>query len=97
MGAMRLEDSPEAKGRITVVTGEKERKRKELKNKSGRVSVVNPEFCIGCGVCALTCPTESLALEWREVIHHPPTDVRDHMRLVMSDFEGGRSQSEQVR
>jgi len=90
MDALHLKDYPEAKGRITVVAADN----KELKNKSGKVSVVNPDFCIGCGVCAYKCPSNSLVLERKEVIEHPPKDMREHMRLVMADFAAGRAQQE---
>jgi len=90
MEAIRLEDSPEAKGRITVVTAKKGEK--ELKNKAGKISVVNTDLCIGCGVCAYKCPTNSLVLERREVIEHPPQDAREYARLVMEDFAAARAQ-----
>ena len=95
MGAMRLEDYPEAKNRITMVATENKKGKKELKNKSGKVSAVDPAFCIGCGVCAYKCPTKSLVLERREVIHHPPKDVREYTRLLMADFAAGRAQAGQ--
>ncbi len=97
MGAMRLKDYPEAKNRITVVAAENKRGKKELKNKSGKVSVVNPDLCIGCGVCAYKCPTQSLVLEHREVIYHPPKDGREYIRLVAADFTAGRVQAGQKR
>jgi len=95
MGAMQLEDCPEAKGRITVVPAENKRGKVELKNKRGKVSVVNPDLCIGCGVCAYKCPTKSLVLERRAVVEHPPKNVREQTRLVMADFAAGRARQEQ--
>jgi len=94
MGAMRLEDAPEAKNRITIVE-DKSGKKVELKNKTGKVAVVNPDLCIGCGVCAYKCSTQSLVLEQRKVIEHPPKDAREYTRLVMADFAAGRAQQEQ--
>jgi len=92
MEALRLEELPEAKGRITVVATEHNNGKKELKNKSGKVSVANTDFCIGCGVCAYKCPTKSLVLERREVIEHPPKNEREHVTLVMADFATYRAQ-----
>jgi len=92
MGAMQLGDLPEAKNRITMVAVENESGSKELKNKTGKVSVVNPDLCIGCGVCAYKCPTESLVLERRQVIEEPPKDAREYARLVEADFTAKRAQ-----
>jgi NAD-dependent dihydropyrimidine dehydrogenase PreA subunit len=91
MEALHLEDFPEAKGRVTVVTSEKEGK-KELKNKTGKVSAANIDFCIGCGVCAYKCPTRSLVLERREVTHHPPVTGRDYIMQYMSDLQAAKTQ-----
>lgn len=91
MDALELEESPKAKGRITVIKTSDEQENKELKNKSGKIAAVNPEFCIGCGVCAYKCPSESLALEKRKVVNHPPKDVREYVKLVMADFAAARS------
>ena len=91
MEALHLEDCPEAKDRVTVVEADSESEKKNLKNKKGKVSAVNPDFCIGCGVCAYKCPSKSMVLEKREVIHHPPKDVREYMKLVMADFAAAQS------
>jgi len=95
MEALRLEDSPETKGRITVVAAENKSGKKELKNKSGKVAVLNPELCIGCGVCAYKCPTKSLVLERREVIQHPPETGREYTERVVKDFAAARRQAGQ--
>ncbi len=86
MEAIHLDDFPDAKARITVVVAEDKRSKKELKNKDGKVSVVNHDCCIGCGVCAYKCPTKSLVLERNKVIQHPPKDGREWTKLVMNDF-----------
>jgi formate hydrogenlyase subunit 6/NADH:ubiquinone oxidoreductase subunit I len=90
MEAIQLEDSPEAKNRVTKVTDEAG-KVKELKNKTGKVAEVDTEICIGCGVCAYKCSTESLVLERCEVITHPPKDGREFAKLVMADIEAARA------
>lgn len=83
---MHHQDSAEANGTITVVAAE---------NKNGKVSAVNPDLCIGCGVCVYKCPTNSLVLERREVIEHPPKNEREHVTLLMADFAAGRAQQRQ--
>ncbi len=92
MGAMRLEDFPGAKNRISRVAVKNKSGVVDLKNKTGKVSVLNPDLCIGCGVCAYKCPTESLVLERRQVIAEPPKDVREYARLVVADFTDKRAQ-----
>ena len=86
MEAIHLEDSPEAKNRVTTITDDNG-KVKELKNKTGKVAVINTEICIGCGVCAYKCSTKSLMLERCQVITHPPKDVREYAKLIKADLE----------
>jgi NAD-dependent dihydropyrimidine dehydrogenase PreA subunit len=86
MNALHLEDSAENKGRITRVT-DKTGKVKEFENKASKVVALKPECCIGCGVCAYKCATQSLVLERREVIRHPPKDGNEYVKLVTADFE----------
>ena len=91
MGAMRLEDRPEAKNRITMVAARNKRGKAELKNKMGRVAVNDPGLCIGCGVCAYKCSTQSLVLERQEVIKDPPKDRRDHAKVRNAELEAARA------
>ncbi|MFC1857982.1 ATP-binding protein [Thermodesulfobacteriota bacterium] len=95
MEALHLEDLAEAEGRVTVVEAAGEGKSKELKNKSGKVAVVEPDLCIGCGVCAYKCPSKSLVLERQEAIYHPPKDGREYMNLVMDDFTAAATRQKQ--
>jgi ferredoxin len=90
MGAMRLEDFPEAKGRVTVATAKDGAGTIGLKNKRGRVSAVNADICIGCGVCAYKYPTTSLVLKYREVTEAPPKDGREYLKLLGADFVATR-------
>jgi len=95
MEALHLEDYPEAKGRTTTLRDKEKGVTKELKNKRGKVAVANTDICIGCGVCAYKCPTNSLVLERCEVTEDPPKDAREYTRLVMADFAAGRAKREQ--
>jgi formate hydrogenlyase subunit 6/NADH:ubiquinone oxidoreductase subunit I len=90
MEAIQLEDSPEAENRVTRITDETG-KVKELKNKSGKVATIDTEICIGCGVCAYKCSTESLVLERYEVVTHPPKDRHEFATLMMADIEAARA------
>jgi len=90
MEAIQLEDSPEAKNRITRITDDAG-KVKELKNKKGQVAAVNTDICIGCGVCAYKCSTESLMLERCEVITQPPKDNREFRTIVRAEIEAARA------
>jgi len=84
MEALHLEDMPEAKGRKNIITGRDGRQR-ELTNKTGRSAVLDPELCIGCGVCAYKCPSQSLALARNHVEHHPPQTGRDWLTQFIAD------------
>jgi NAD-dependent dihydropyrimidine dehydrogenase PreA subunit len=92
MDAIQLEDSPEAKDRVTRITDDTG-KVKELKNRTGKVAAIHTEICIGCGVCAYKCSTESLVLERREVISHPPKNGRQFVTLMMADIEAARAKN----
>ena len=89
MEAIQLENSPEAKNRVTKITDDLG-KVKELENKAGKVAIINTDICIGCGVCAYKCSTKSLVLERREVITQPPKDEFEYVDLVVADLEAAR-------
>ena len=55
------------------------------RNKVGKAAVLDPDLCIGCGVCAYKCPTDSLVLERNEVITEPLQNVREYMKHYMTD------------
>lgn len=97
MEAIHLEEFPAAKDRVTVVVDKKTSGLKELKNKNGKVSAVNRDLCIGCGVCAYKCPTNSLALVTRDHTHQPPKDAREYTKLLMADFAAARARSGEKR
>jgi len=97
MGAIRLEDHPEAKNRISTVPAKDKKGNVKLKNKSGKVAVVNPDLCIGCGVCAYKCSTQSIVLERRETIQDTPKNAREYTMLVTADFATGQARLEQER
>ena len=85
MEALNLLDEPSAQGRKTTVTG-KDGKQLEFANKTGKVANLNPERCIGCGVCAYNCPSQSLTLTRKAVAHHPPQTGRDWVMQFMADI-----------
>jgi formate hydrogenlyase subunit 6/NADH:ubiquinone oxidoreductase subunit I len=62
-------------------------------NKEGKVASLQPEQCIGCGVCVYKCPTKSLILERRGEIYHPPKDVRVWMERYLDDQKAASNQS----
>jgi len=76
MEALKLTESPESKGRKTAVR-DKDGRVREFINKTGKVSEVNTNLCIGCGVCAYKCQSGSLSLLRNDVEHHPPRTMRD--------------------
>ena len=84
MEALHLQDAPSVKGRKTAVTSKDGRPR-ELTNKAGQVVELNSERCIGCGVCAYKCPSQSLTLSRNNVEHHPPQAARDYLMQFMAD------------
>ncbi len=86
MEAIQLKDSPEVKNRVSKITDNTGKVRK-LKNNAGKLAVINTAICIGCGVCAYKCSTQSLVLERREAITSPPKDAREWLQLVQADFE----------
>ena len=85
--ALRLADSPPVKGRKTTITT-KDGRQRELTNKLGKVSELNPERCIGCGVCAYKCPSQSLTLQRNQVEHHPPQTGRDWAMQFIANTRG---------
>jgi electron transport complex protein RnfB len=91
MEALDLEDLPEAKDRMTVVAADREKDKKKFTNKRGQVSVLNPELCIGCGVCVYKCPTKSLTLERKKEIYHPPKDAREWMNRWFNDHKAAQA------
>ena len=80
-------DAPAAKGRKTTITT-KDGRQRELTNKTGKVSELNPERCIGCGVCAYKCQSQSLTLQRNQLEHHPPQTGRDWATQFIADTRG---------
>lgn len=91
MEALHLLDAPSVKGRDTTVKG-KDGRQRELANKTGKVAELNPESCIGCGVCAYKCPSQSLTLARNQGEHHPPQTGRDWMMQFMADTRSARQE-----
>ena len=58
----------------------------QAKNRKGKISVVDPDLCIGCGVCSYKCPTGSIALEQRHEITEPPADTGEFAGRFLRDL-----------
>ncbi len=89
MEALRLVDTPPVKGRKTTITM-KDGRQRELTNKTGKVCALNPERCIGCGVCAYNCQSQLLTLQCNQVEHHPPQTGRDWVTQFIADTRATR-------
>jgi len=87
MEALHLVDALLAKGRKTTLTT-KDGRQRELTNKTGKASELDPERCIGCGVCAYKCPSQSLTLQRNQLEHHPPQTGRDWVMQFITDTRG---------
>jgi electron transport complex protein RnfB len=89
MEALHLEDMPAARGRKTLVT-DKAGKQRELTNKTGKAAELNVELCIGCGVCAYKCPSQSLKLARNKADHNPPQTGRDWVMQFIAGTQSTR-------
>ena len=58
----------------------------EAKNKVGKISVVDPDVCIGCGECSYNCRTGSIVLEQRHEITEPPADTGEFIGRFLRDL-----------
>ena len=63
-------------------------------NKTGKVTVLDIERCIGCGVCVHKCPSKSLVLERCVVINDPPADMMEFGRRFMSEHQAVQEKTE---
>ena len=66
----------------------------EAKNKYRKAAVVDPDLCIGCGVCVQKCPSDSLILERHEPTTRPPKTAREWAMSFAADLEETRSQNQ---
>lgn len=51
----------------------------EARNKTGQAPALEPDRCLGCGVCATKCPTNSLGLVLRPEEQDFPLNFRDQV------------------
>jgi formate hydrogenlyase subunit 6/NADH:ubiquinone oxidoreductase subunit I len=57
----------------------------ESTNKLSKATVLDTDLCIGCGVCAHKCPTDSLSLVQNAETVHPPKTGREFIKSVLTD------------
>jgi len=71
MGILEImfsEEEAEVAGRLPFENKTLEELKELFPDKAG----VNPDLCIGCGVCTPTCPTGAVSLELRGTVTPPP-------------------------
>ena len=49
------------------------------------VAEVDSEKCLGCGLCNVVCPTESLSMKRRDSISEPKQNLRELMTTIMQE------------
>ena len=49
------------------------------------VAEVNAEKCLGCGLCNMVCPTESMTMKRRGSISEPKENMRELMTTIMQE------------
>jgi len=60
--------------------------------KKKKKAIIDTSICIGCGVCALSCPTESLKLVKRKQrVLHPETSFH---RVILQCLDRGTLQNQ---
>jgi len=69
----------------------------EATNKKGEAAVLDPDKCIGCGVCVYKCPTESLILERRKEVYEPPKDAGEWMERWMKNTKEAKGDKQALR
>jgi ferredoxin len=51
-------------------------------------AVVNPDRCLGCGVCVPACPTESISLVKKPELKKPPLTREELYDIIMANKKG---------
>jgi ferredoxin len=51
-------------------------------------AVVDPERCLGCGVCVTTCPTQAITLKKKPTEVRPPQTREDLYDIIMANKKG---------
>jgi Fe-S-cluster-containing hydrogenase component 2 len=48
--------------------------------------IIDPDRCFGCGVCAVGCPMEAIAMTEKEAIPIPPVNRKALQKAIGSTY-----------
>ncbi|MGD9274571.1 MAG: 4Fe-4S binding protein, partial [Desulfobacterales bacterium] len=51
-------------------------------------AIVDPERCLGCGVCVTTCPAQAISLSKKPTEVRPPQTREDLYDIIMTNKKG---------
>lgn len=57
---------------------------------AGDTVQVDPDRCIGCGVCTFQCPVDALGMERKAESHEPPPTFRELQTMIIADVQKHR-------
>jgi NAD-dependent dihydropyrimidine dehydrogenase PreA subunit len=86
LGVLHLEDIPDHKHSINGLRPYNNNERTKSQKNNRKAAVLKPDLCIGCGVCAYKCPSNSLFLKVRENIHVPPETATELSIMLLNEI-----------